>query len=193
MACYVPQHDALKICKEAMTTQISAEASDLPVELIQDCYRSDLAFPDLQYIPAVGLQQRFDAFISRDIRRELRCPEFVPRARHGGESAAGMPVPEATVYEQHCSCRWKDEVRPTRQSAVVDKEAKSCSVKIPSDTQFRPRRLTPDPCHHPRAHLWSDCVNHVSTSSRVRPLSADRCPIDGKSGSGWAGQGQLRA
>jgi hypothetical protein len=66
-------------------------------------------------------------------------------------------------------------------------------VKIPSDTQFRPRRLTPDPCHHPRAHLWSDCVNHVSTSSRVRPLSADRCPTDGKSGSGWAGQSQLRA
>jgi hypothetical protein len=192
MACCIPQHEALKFRREPMTTQRSAKAADLPVELIQDCCRADLAFPDLQHIPAVARQQRFDEFISRDVGRELRCPEFVPRARCGGESAACMPVPEATVNEQHRSCRWKDEIRPTRQPAVVDEEAKSCSVKISPDAQFRPRRVTSDPCHHPRANIWSDCVNHVSTSSQVRPVSADRYPTGGKLSGGWTGQGQLR-
>ena len=61
----------------------------------------DFAFPDDNHMPACLLQGGLLFLIAFNVALEFLRPEFHVGFRHGGDFAAFMAMPEATIDENH--------------------------------------------------------------------------------------------
>ncbi|MCS3729344.1 hypothetical protein FHR88_004401 [Bradyrhizobium betae] len=82
---------------------------------------------------------------------DLLLPEVSSRTWQF-EQMTTMAVPEATVDEYHGAMLGKHQVRPSRQTIVVQNITKAPCMKTSPDNQFWLRILAPDAGHHPASH-----------------------------------------
>lgn len=116
-------------------------------------------FPDHDHTPSCR-QQGFDvSFVSGNVLLELVGPELRPGCRRRRVFASVVPMPVAAMNKQADAVSWQNDVRRTGQPTIVQHIAKSGSVQIPPNRQFRPGILSTD-TRHPTSAGCS--VNDVS-------------------------------
>lgn len=90
--------------------------------------------------------------ISGYILAEFLVPELPVRLRISGESATRMPVPEATVNENHGPVFRQHDVRGSRQITAVQSKTIPKLVQHLPYCQLRFRVLSPDGGHVAASH-----------------------------------------
>ena len=110
---------------------------------------AELALPYNLNAPTSSLKSCLMPLVTSVIRFQFGLPEIQSRFRHPRQFASGvwMPVPEATVNEDHYSSAREHDVGAARQPAVVKAVAQPCFMKGSAHTQFGPRVLSPHPRH----------------------------------------------
>lgn len=87
-----------RLSAPARMCELSLSSSYPPEQLVQLGGRTRLTPPNGKNNPPSLAKRGLNALVTLDIRSELGCPEVRSGGRSGGESATGVPVPEATVY-----------------------------------------------------------------------------------------------
>lgn len=107
--------------------RISGIFGDFSIELLchkiwyfgGEFFRSCLTFPYNDDFPAERLEVLLIPFVAFHIFLELQLPELDTTFRRIGQLATFVPVPVATVHEDHCLVFWKDDVRPAWQFPII--------------------------------------------------------------------------
>ena len=122
------------------------------------------AFPDGCDSPFNRCQGSQRPTVAHPVVLEFSRPEI--RATGGGcrEPASLMMVPEAAVNEDRRTEPRQDNVRPSRQSAIMEAESKPGTMQCAPQGEFRLRVATSDSAHHSRAGFAIDNINHSSFS-----------------------------
>lgn len=135
-------------------------SDDLPEQLVEKDRRMDFAFPDRDHIPAKAPERGRGANVAFHVCLELRCPEVCSCSRSRGESTGRMPVPEASVDKDDRSVPCEDDIRRSREPAVIDPEAQARPVEIAPHGKLRGGVPASNTGHHSRARLRADDVGH---------------------------------
>ena len=108
-----------------------------------------LALPDHENGPAHFAECGLVESITAGVPVQLVPPEFSPVGRLRGAipRAALVPMPEATVNEDHLTSRTEHEVRAAREVARVKTVAIPQAVYEPTNTHLGLRVLRPDSAH----------------------------------------------
>lgn len=102
-----------------------------------DCFLGDLAFPDYYYIPTICPKLLLYLSVSGNILIKLLLPELPVCFRSCCVPATRMPVPEATVYKNHCPIFRKYYIWFPRIPAVILAIPVSFREQILSDDFLR--------------------------------------------------------
>jgi hypothetical protein len=114
--------------------------------------------------------------ISLHIVVKLLVPKGDPTLWQIGEPASRVPVPKASMHEDHSSIAWKDQIRATWKPRIMQPEPESGAVQKASNSQLRRGVLTPDSRHHPAAGLLVNDVYCFVLDPEVRPSSTASKP-----------------
>ena len=134
-----------------------------PVEIIETEVILGLALPDHEHGPPRTLEFEKIALISHDVTRELVQPELLPLCWRRRISAKRMPMPEASVHENHDMSGRENQVRTTRKTTVMKPKAQSCGMEVAADPKLRARVLAANARHHSGSCLAVDDVGHCNS------------------------------
>jgi hypothetical protein len=70
-----------------------------------------------------------------------------------------MPMPEATIDEDHASELRQHDVWTASQRSVIELESQSCPMQVAANRQFRSGIAASDPCHHEGPLFGGDDVD----------------------------------
>lgn len=73
---------------------------------------------------------------------------------------AAMPVPETAMGKENSLVSRKNDIRLTRQGAIMQPEPETGRMQSTPQHQLRFSVLTPDARHHPAAHFRGNDVRH---------------------------------
>jgi hypothetical protein len=121
---------------------------------------TSLAFPDYQNAPAQSLEGLFCLAVPSHISAKLGVPECQVGFRTVCEVATRMPVPKATMNQEHCSVLWKDNIGLAGQILTVQSEAISKPVKERSHYSLGDSVSALDARHIPTTTFFRDSVSH---------------------------------
>ena len=104
----------------------------------------ELAFPDDPHAPAQTAEAPDVLLVVRDVPRELLRPELPVALGGGGLLAPLVPVPEATVDEDHGLVFRQNEVRLAGEVRSVEPETVPRAVQQATNLPLRAGVLAPD-------------------------------------------------
>jgi len=100
----------------------------------------NLALPNSYHPPPQALQSAIVSAVALDIATYFFSPEPAPRfGPH--RIVTPMVMPEAAVYLHYCIVPPQYDIRPARETTVVQPEPKPTSVESPPHKNFRARVL----------------------------------------------------
>jgi hypothetical protein len=122
-----------------------------------------LAFPDDTDAPAQFSQCSCPQFVAFDVLAKLLFPEWDSTLGPIRESAATMPMPEATVYKYDEVLLRNDDVRLPRKVGRIGPKTTSESAQRSPNQLFRLRVFRPDASHVPAAPFLGNDIHPVPT------------------------------
>ena len=120
----------------------------------------DFAFPDDNHMPAGLLQGGLLFLIAFNVALEFLRPEFHVGFRHGGDFAAFMAMPEATVDENHRMPFGQNDIGMSGQFRRMEAVAEAQHMQMMTHEQFRLRVLRTDFAHGFAAFFWRDGIHN---------------------------------
>ena len=116
---------------------------------LDDITALERAFPDRGDPPA-NFQKCSDVpFVSLDVGRELRRPEFRTGCWGCREATVFVAVPEAAMHKYDSLVLGEDKIRFTGQLCSMQPIAEACGVQCAPQQQFRLGILVSNTRHHP--------------------------------------------
>lgn len=120
-------------CREYVATRLATRPlsyyKESPQSRFQPLRVPRLAFPNHNNSPSERLQGGRHAFVARDVALKLLGPECCVRAGRRGACARSVTVPKATVNKYARVMASEHDIRPTRQSWMLDAEAEPQAMK----------------------------------------------------------------
>lgn len=136
----------------------SLAAEDPPSQGGQSPKPLCLAFPNHYDLPTQSHQLSSTASISFPVPPKLVGPELQVSFRPGGPATAGVPVPIASVHEDHRPVTLQNDVRAAGQTPHVHSESQTASMEVPADGQLRRGIPVPHGSHSGAdrscGHVW---------------------------------------
>ena len=161
LAAAAGQVDDARRRDTAGRTEELHQAFDEPLVLL------DLAFPRNKDAPAVRRQLPLVAPVALHVALELAAPIVVAGFRQPAFGAAGVPVPEAAVYENHHPALAKHQVRAPGQAAPMQAEAVALGVQGAAHDEFRLGVNAANAAHQSAAFLRRERVHAAATLSET--------------------------
>jgi hypothetical protein len=137
------------------------------------------AFPNDNDSPSIVEKRLGLPVISHHVHGELLVPERSTTLRPVCQSAAGMSVPEASMYQDDRLVPPQGDVRMARKTSNMQTKSVACCVQPPADDQFR-ARVGPANAGHVCTTL--KCAQRVRHGSAAPSESLSGC---GPSRAGW--------
>lgn len=131
------------------------------------------ALPDDDDRPALCLKLAPDFLVAFLVPGHLGRPELGIGLGNRIELAVPVAVPEATVDEDDRAVLWKDNIRRSGQSLVVDQISEPKMPQRMTQLQLRLRRRGVNSCHVTVALVWSMHIRHRKRVIWVLLLSAN--------------------
>ena len=137
---------------------------------LQYCSRitHHLTFPDNDHAPAGFFQQTEIAPVALNVAIKLRLPIFRACCRHGSVFAAGMPVPEASVHENHSPVLPQDNIGLSGKVFAIDAKAVAAAVQHGTHDEFRLRVFAANAAHGPASLLGCQGIRHIGSQYECR-------------------------